>query len=234
VPTDQPLHWDSSGVRIRTSSRRGSEAYLRPTRSSKKLRSDEIRAALEVLALNGVKSVFTSAIGQPEQSFFMSLGFEVHEELLLLSNDLSMHVPKPGRATRRALRSDRAHILDIDTSAFPRFWQFDTAGLSEAIKATPSSRVRVNADLPPQGFAITGRAGRQGFLQRLAVHPTHQGGGLGRSLVADALSWLQKRRATDVLVNTQLGNLTALGLYESMGFTRQSKGLAVLRWDVSE
>ena len=231
MSTDQPLRWSSNGVGIRTSSECGSEAYLRPTRPPEKLRPDAIKVTLRLLAQTGVKRVFTSAIRPQEQAFFRNIGFELHEELLLLSNDISTHIPTPTRPTRRAPRSDWPQILEIDTSAFPQFWRFDKVALAEAIKATPRSRVRVNTGPSPQGFAITGRAGRQGFLQRLAVHPTNQGSGLGRSLVADALRWLQKRRVYEVLVNTQTQNLAALELYESMGFTQRSDGLAVLRWD---
>ena len=231
MSTDQPLHRSSSGVRIRTDSQCQSDAHLRPTLPPGKLRSDEIKATLQLLAQNGVQRVFTSAITSQEQDFFKELGFELHEELLLLSHNLSAQIPAPTRPTRRAQRSDRPHILDIDASTFSQFWQFDAISLTEAIKATPRSRVRVNTGPSPQGFAITGRSGRQGFLQRLAVHPTHQGSGLGRSLVADALRWLQNRRVHEVLVNTQIENFTALELYESTGFIQRNDGLAVLRWD---
>ena len=231
MSTDQPLHRSSSGVRIRTDSQCQSDAHLRPTLPAGKLRSDEIKTTLQLLAQNGVQRVITSAITTQEQEYFRDIGFELHEELNLLSHAISAQIPPPTHPTRRARRFDWPHILDIDASAFSQFWQFDAIALTEAIKATPKSRVRVNTGPSPQGFAITGRSGRQGFLQRLAVHPTHQGNGLGRSLVADALRWLQKRRVYEVLVNTQIENATALELYESTGFTQKNDGLAVLRWD---
>ncbi len=83
-----------------------------------KLRSNEIKTTLQLLAQNGVQRVFTSAIRSREQSFFRNIGFELHEELLLLSHDLSAQIPAPTRPTRRAQRSDWPHILDIDASAF--------------------------------------------------------------------------------------------------------------------
>jgi ribosomal protein S18 acetylase RimI-like enzyme len=231
VSTDQPLHWNSNGVRIRTDSQCQSDAYLSPTLPLGKLRGDEIKVTLQLLAQNGVKRVFTSAIRLREQDFFRDIGFELHEELLLLGHDLSAQIPTSTHPTRRALRSDWPQILNIDASAFSQFWRFDVRSLTEAIKATPRSRVRVNTGPSTQGFAITGRAGRQGFLQRLAVHPTYQGNGLGHSLVFDALRWLQKRQVYEVLVNTQIENLAALELYESAGFIQRNDGLAVLRWD---
>jgi ribosomal protein S18 acetylase RimI-like enzyme len=78
------------------------------------------------------------------------------------------------------------------------------------------------------GYAITGRAGGHGFLQRLAVHPAWQRRGVGRALVLDGLTWLQRRGVERVVVNTQLENRKALALYESLGFRREPRGLSVL------
>ena len=60
-------------------------------------------------------------------------------------------------------------------------------------------------------FAITGVADRVGYLQRLAVDPTAQRRGLGRTLVADSLDWMQRRGATTAMVNTAFDNNAALG-----------------------
>ena len=78
------------------------------------------------------------------------------------------------------------------------------------------------------GYAITGRAGALGYLQRLAVHPDHQREGVGTALVADALWWARRRGAIAMLVNTQESNATALTLYERLGFHAEPEGLAVL------
>jgi ribosomal protein S18 acetylase RimI-like enzyme len=77
-------------------------------------------------------------------------------------------------------------------------------------------------------YALTGRAGPTGYLQRLAVRPAHQGEGLGRSLAVDCLHWLRRHRAIRVLVNTQATNERAFNLYVSLGFRPDANGLAVL------
>ncbi len=78
------------------------------------------------------------------------------------------------------------------------------------------------------GYTIAGRAGRRGYLQRLAVMPSAQGHGFGAALVVDALSWMAARGAHDAVVNTQTDNERALDLYVRLGFERQPEGLAVL------
>ena len=59
---------------------------------------------------------------------------------------------------------------------------------------------------PLVAFAISGAASGQGYLQRLAVAPEHQGRGHGRALVVDALAWMAARRLSHALVNTAVGN----------------------------
>jgi ribosomal protein S18 acetylase RimI-like enzyme len=60
------------------------------------------------------------------------------------------------------------------------------------------------------------------------VLPGHDGRGLGRTLVTDALAWLARRGARRAVVNTQEGNVTALHLYETLGFRPEPAGLDVL------
>ncbi len=122
----------------------------------------------------------------------------------------------------------------MDGAAFSPFWRFDERGLDDARAATPSARFRVvdgiggGDDGRVVGYAITGRAGSIGYLQRLAVLPDHQRRGIGHALVMDGLLWARRRGSTSVLVNTQETNEAAVRLYERMGFRREAYGLAVL------
>ena len=62
-------------------------------------------------------------------------------------------------------------------------------GFTSAYSAATAQRTEQMARVSPMPhiIAITGRDTRQGFLQRLAVAPEHQGQGLGTALVLDAL-----------------------------------------------
>ena len=131
---------------------------------------------------------------------------------------------------RRGRRSDIDAVLALDACSFGDFWRLDTAGIEDARDATTHARFRVavRADAVV-GYAITGRQGRAGYLQRLAVDPSRRRDGIGAALVHDALRWLARWRARSVLVNTQETNTTALSLYESLRFRRKPEGLHVLR-----
>lgn len=188
-----------------------------------------VRDCLDQLAARGFTRVFTTALSVPEQVGFLDAGFRVEEHLHLLVHDLKTLPPLVPGGTRRATNVDRPDVLDIDAKAFPAFWRIDDEGLTDALAATPRTRFRVAArETGLAAYAITGRAGRRGFLQRLAVDPHHQRQGLGRALALDALHWLRRWRVERAVVNTQLDNAGALSLYESLGFRREGSRLSVL------
>jgi ribosomal protein S18 acetylase RimI-like enzyme len=189
-----------------------------------------VRRCLDELAGHGYCRVVTAALLPHEQAGFVEAGFVVEEHLVLLSHDLRALADDTGRRLRKAGLADRPAVLVLDGRSFPPFWQLDAAGLDEAITATPRTRFRVadGGDDTVVAYAITGRAGRRGYIQRLAVDPDIRRAGLGRALVLDGLRWLRRWRAEKVLVNTQEGNEAAAALYETLGFRREPTGLSVL------
>jgi ribosomal protein S18 acetylase RimI-like enzyme len=226
--------------RLRAGAWRGdpSIAYLNPVAGSPPPSPEFIRRCLRTLAGQGYHRVVTGALSPNEQTAFRAAGFEPSEQLHLLAHDLRslpVVVPAPDVTLRRAGRADREAVLQVDARAFDPFWRLDDGGLDEALTATPHSRFRVaaNANGDILGYAVTGRAGRRGYLQRLAVDPSTQRSGIGSLLVVDALRWLRRWRAERAMVNTQLQNERALSLYERLGFEREPVGLAVLAADLA-
>jgi ribosomal protein S18 acetylase RimI-like enzyme len=202
-------------------------AYVAPA-AGRPVAIETVEQCLRGLAQRGYGSVLTSALTTNEQDPFVACGFEVHERLHLLRHDLHHLDDPPPVRLRRALRFDHAAVLALDGLAFDPFWRFDHQGLVDARRATPSSRFRIADADGLAGYAITGRAGPVGYLQRLAVHPDRQRRGIGAALVTDSLTWVRSRGATTLLVNTQEHNARALRLYERLGFVREVDGLAVL------
>lgn len=178
----------------------------------------------------GFVHVVTPAIPRGEWRPFLDSGFAVREELHLLAHDLLDLPARPrlDRADRlrRVRRRDRPRVLDVDRAAFQPFWRLDADALEDAVRATPSARLRM--DGAGRSYALTGRAGDRGYVQRLAVEPAAQGHGLGTALVLDGLWWLRRWRVREALVNTQTVNEGAVRLYERLGFRRRPEGLAVL------
>lgn len=216
-------------------------AHLAPAAGSGPMSAPFVRHCADRLAAQGFTRVVTAALAPAEQAGFVSAGFAVEQQLHLLAHDLAglpAVRPAPGVRLRRARPTDIDAVVAVDNDAFDPFWSMDPAGIDEALTATPRSRFRVAVDraatygAAPEGcvvgYAITGRAGPRGYLQRLAVTPLHQGQGTGRALVIEGLRWLRRWRVDECLVNTQVGNDAALALYTSLGFRPQPDGLSVL------
>lgn len=224
------------GARVRVGGWRGSSdlAYLIPLSGATTLTPSALAGIRRQLHENGFRSVVTSAVGPSERDVLQADGFTEHERLHLLRHDLRAIPDRPQNDTglRRARRRDRPAILAVDAKTFDPFWQLDLAGLLDSIHATSTAQVRVVRGPAVFGYAVTGRSGTQGYLQRLAVDPSRQGEGFGVALVADALHWLRRRHATLCWVNTQEANLAALGLYERVGFVPAGHQLTVLRRDL--
>ncbi len=191
--------------------------------------SQSVHECLERARTCGYRSIVTGAVTDDDSAPFLEAGLTVHEHLHLLARDLTAEPDVPRRGTVRATFLDRKAIVDLDDAAFEPFWRLGAAGIRDALDATPKSRMRVGRGDPRvSAYAITGRAGEHGYLQRVAVHPDARRRGWGRALVADALLWLWEHGTARVYVNTQLENQAALELYAATGFTLMPEGLLVL------
>jgi ribosomal protein S18 acetylase RimI-like enzyme len=188
-----------------------------------------VRRCVEKARASGYDSVLTSAVSTHESEPFVAAGFVVHERLHLLAFDLDHAPDPPSLPLVKAARRDRASVLELDDLSFDGFWRLGPVGLKDALDATPTSRFRVARDRERVlAYAITGVAGRFGYLQRIAVHPDQRRQRWGHALVADALTWVWRHGATRAYVNTQLENTNALALYQSFGFEILPAGLCVL------
>ncbi len=191
------------------------------------------------------RTIRTGALYPAAAEPFRQRGFVEIDRLALLERALDGRSPhrRRNRRPRDRDHSDvslvrlRSRDLDIaasiDESAFDEGWRNSAASLADIACATPRARRRlaVRSRRVGVGFAITGRAGSTGYLQRLAVVPDARRDGVARRLVADAMDWLTRGGATRVLVNTGVTNCAALALYERAGFRRVDDELVVLEFD---
>jgi ribosomal protein S18 acetylase RimI-like enzyme len=191
----------------------------------------EVGACIERARAEGYRGIVTGAMNDREALPFAAHDFAVRERLHLLSADLREEPAPPEMTITRVRRREHDAVLALDAAAFAGFWRLGPIGLQDALGATPARQFRAargpSADVIT-GYAITGLAAPNGYLQRIATDPRVMRRGVGRALVTDVFRYLWRHGATRVFVNTQLDNAPALALYDACGFELLPQGLSVL------
>jgi ribosomal protein S18 acetylase RimI-like enzyme len=170
-------------------------------------------------------------LAQSARSPWETAGFSSFLELALMRLDLVEPVPPPQHLVVREDDYDLDLMLTVDHAAFDEFWRFSRIALVESLQATSKSNVFVirDGDLGITGYAIVGYGHAISYLQRVAVDPRWQGSGMGRSLIRAAARSARRQGSKALLLNTQLDNVAAAGLYDAEGYRQLPELLAVLR-----
>lgn len=231
--TSAPLILRAGGVvaRVRPWAFEPNVAHLVLYNQSRLPTPSDITEWIGNLRAAGYDTVRTGAVGAQAGARFERLGFEVIQSLVLLENsDVGSTVntsPKTSSVTRLATDEDH-EASRVDVAAFGAGWCIDRVGIGDVRSATPRHRARaIRSHKQVIAYAISGRDGRNGYIQRLAVSPAHQHQGHGLNLVTDSLRWMARWRVQRALVNTHVGNDAALALYRRLGFTDLSDRLNV-------
>lgn len=184
------------------------------------------------VATTGARTARTNALFPAAADVFHDAGFSMVDTLTLLELDLASPPTEARDAagrTRRMRNADLPAAAEIDHRAFGDGWSNDEESLAGIRSATPHHRSRVRrTGGRVVGFAINGRAGSTGYIQRLAVDPAARRQGHAEALVDDALAWMARRSVHVVLVNTAADNHAALALYRSFGFHERDQPLLIM------
>jgi len=192
-----------------------------------------LEACTEQLTTMGAPSVMSPPLPNSAHSPWIEAGYEPFLDLALMRLDMDEFPKSPNHLVVDGSEVQLSRLLEIDAAAFTSFWRFDEHGMTEALEATGNSETLIirDADGGPAGFAIVGYGSAVAYLQRVAVHPTWQGQGMGRSLVRAAARRARKSGAKIMLLNTQFDNEPAIRLYEAEGFTLLPDPLSLLRFN---
>lgn len=199
--------------------------------------ADAVAEAVEHARRRGARSIRTSALFPAAADVALAAGFTTIDRLELLRLDLGCRSRRDqlvaiDRGRRHRIRTLRPWMYEqaaaVDQAAFGTLWGNDATSLRDVRRATPLHHARVvRSGRRIVGVALSGAAASSGYLQRVAVAPDHHRRGIARDLVVDGLTWMIARGRTDCLVNTGVGNVAALALYEQLGFERLGQQLVI-------
>jgi len=179
--------------------------------------------ASEACLEEGAERFVTRPLAEGEAEEFRSWGFLPLVRVVILEREFrGKPGPLPeveGVRLHRFRARDLDEVLEVDASAFDDFWSLDRRTL-RAVSNSCSRNVFLLAKRRGKtlGYAVGGVNGRLAYLQRLGVHLSQQGKGLGEVLASGMLRAFHALGANLVSVNTQEDNLPALSLYHKLGF----------------
>lgn len=199
------------------------EAVLRAERST----ADFVRRCAETLLDLGASGIHSPPLMRGTDRTFRAAGFTPHVELLLLERDLREEVA-PWEGVRVATPADHDDAVAVDATAFEGDWRLGRLGLEDALTATADSTMLCLEE--GGGFSIVGVSADIAYLQRIAVHPSRQGAGLGTLLLRASIAWARRRGARTMLLNTQLDNERATRMYRSEAFAVLPTRLTIFRY----
>jgi [ribosomal protein S18]-alanine N-acetyltransferase len=160
-------------------------------------------------------------------------GFALHR-LLYAYDKYDYNIPatgNPGVQLRSVEKRDIPALLAIEEACFEDFWRYDALSFEE-IAATHPYFVVAELNGKVVGYQFNALEDEQGYLVRIAVHPSVSGQGVGIRLMSEAIAFFQRERVLRIMLNTQDDNVRAHRLYEWFGFVRIQQVGFVLRKDL--
>jgi ribosomal protein S18 acetylase RimI-like enzyme len=153
--------------------------------------------------------------------------------ILLWSGEPLLPEDNPPRIRIRKMDpKDIEAVLKVDRAAFNILWQNSQSGLHAGLTESAVATVAENSS-GIVGYQISTATSTGGHLARLAVLPQFQGQGIGSAMVRDMQAQFARRVTHNVTVNTQIGNLASLALYQKTGFQLTGEEYAVFQADIS-
>lgn len=161
-----------------------------------------------------------------KEQFYASVGFDAIEEIIIYE----LHNLRPPR--HRPLtpifqpvditdEPQLMEIVELDHQTFPWLW-WNSAGEFRNYAEAAGVQIEIARDRDGRPLAYVGytRLRSWGHLDRIAVDPSAQGLGLGRSSLEYAVARMVATGARRIGLSTQANNHVSRALYESFGFQR--------------
>ncbi len=160
--------------------------------------------------------------------FYTDNGFIVLEDVVCYERPPA----RPPRVERRLYvrrldDADLPALVKLERETFPWLWWETSTTLRQANERPDTWVMVAFLDDELVGYLILAVRGNWGHLNRIGVHPSRQGQGFGRELLAVAIDEMARRGATAMGLNTQSDNVRSQHLYESFGFVRTGETFQV-------
>ncbi len=133
---------------------------------------------------------------------------------------------------RPAHPSDFPALVALDKAAFEPLWQ-NTAEVFQDALANYPHFVVAELDGVVVGYEFSRLVGNQGYLARVAVHPSYQRQSIGTRLLAESIAFFKQEGVRVIILNTQQDNQASQRLYRRFGFELVGEEAMVLKLNIA-
>jgi len=189
--------------------------------------------AADALPAHDVKRVALLVINAWVAPYFETFGFRRFDEVITMRR-ASRDIPDATAhafQVRPLLPNELATIIDVDQAAFTSPWHMSADEIRQAARMAASVTVATD-DSRVVGYQLSTLYFDGAHLARLAVLPTFQGQGVGKTLLHDLVLRFAQRGVYAFTVNTQETNIQSQRLYSHFAFKRNGYDLPVYVYDV--
>jgi ribosomal-protein-alanine N-acetyltransferase len=152
---------------------------------------------------------------------YIDMGFTPQEEVVCYEKSDVRVPPVPRRLrVQRVQEGDLPALVKLEEATFPWLWWETASTFRQADQRSDTRLLVAYAGDELVGYLILAVRGSWGHLNRIGVHPSRQGLGFGRELLAVAIEEIAERGARTLGLNTQTDNTRSQRLYEDFGFVR--------------
>ncbi|HLL20420.1 MAG TPA: GNAT family acetyltransferase [Rubrivivax sp.] len=126
----------------------------------------------------------------------------------------------PGGVSIRGYRpSDEEAVVSLwQACQLTRPWNDARRDIERKLASDAGPFLVAEADDNVVGTAMVGYDGHRGWINYLAVHPTHRGQGIGRALMEHAERSLSVEGCPKLNLQVRQGNTAAVAFYERLGY----------------
>ena len=118
--------------------------------------------------------------------------------------------------------SDAAAAVALwEECGLTRPWNDASADFTRAVSGLASAVLGLREDGDLLGTAMVGHDGHRGWVYYLAVSPSSQGSGAGRTLMDACERWLVERDIPKIQFMVRTDNTRVLSFYDHLGYTQQ-------------
>lgn len=160
-------------------------------------------------------------------------GFVV-DNVIVVYEKADWAVPSRGNQrvlVRPAQPGDFRALVALDQAAFEPLWQNTVEVFQDALANYPHFVV-AELDGTVVAYEFSRLVGNQGYLARIAVHPSYQRQGIGTRLLAEAITFFHQEGVQAIMLNTQQDNQASQRLYRWFGFELVGEEAVVLKLNI--